>query len=394
MLKRILHFLSGRWVVIGLVVLLSFTASIQSLVSGTKTYHEGGRQYNRYNNYTMFERSFRHLQEGQDLYVLYPDEYWDLYKYTPSFAAFFGMFAVFPDWLGLSLWNLFNALILLLAIWYLPFPNHKGKGIILLILMVELMTAMQNEQSNPLITGLLVLAFGLLERKKYLPATLFIVFSAFIKPFGIVGMAMFLLYPGKWRLALGSVLSFMLILSLPLLLVSFGQYQFLLSRYVETLQLDQSVQHGMSVMGLIHSWFDVEISRKVVLFTGVALFLVPLFRWKMYKVYHFRYLLLTSILIWIVIFNYRAESPTFIIAVTGVAMWFVMANKNTLNIILFCLAIVLTILSPTDIFPAFLRNQYVVPYALKAFPCILIWFRIQYDMLMMQGDSAGDLKQG
>ncbi len=384
MLKRILHFLSGRRVVIGLVVLLSLTASIQSLVSGTKTYHEGGREYNRYNNYTMFEKSFHHLRNQQDLYQLYPEEYWDLYKYTPSFTAFFGLFAMFPDWLGLSLWNLFNAVILILAVYYLPYPDKKGKGIILLIVLIELMTAMQNEQSNPLITGLLVLAFGSLERKKYFPAAFFILFSAFIKPYGIVGMAMFLLYPGKWKMALGTALSFVLIMSFPLLFIDLPQYKFLLVRYLETLRTDQGVQLGLSLMGLLDSWFSMNIPKNVVLGSGIILFLLPMLRWKKYHQYLFRYLVLASILIWIVIFNYRAESPTYIIAITGVALWFVPAVKSPLNIALFVMAVLLTVLSPTDLFPAVLRKNYVIPFVLKALPCILIWIRIQYELLTIQ----------
>ena len=139
-------------------MLLALGASIQSLTSGMKTYNEGNIEYNKYNNYTIFEKSFDHLKNNQDLYVLYPNEHWDLYKYTPTFSVFFGLFSIFPDWIGLNLWNLFNTLFLVVAIYYLPRLNNTEKGLILLILSIETMTSIQNTQSNALMAGLLVLS--------------------------------------------------------------------------------------------------------------------------------------------------------------------------------------------------------------------------------------------
>jgi hypothetical protein len=40
-----------------------------------------------------------------------------------------------------------------------------------------------------------------------------------------------------------------------------------------------------------------------------------------------------------------------------------------------------TVLSPTDLFPRFLRKAYVVPYVLKAVPCIFVWARLTYELL-------------
>ncbi|MBK9763995.1 MAG: hypothetical protein IPO87_11685 [Flavobacteriales bacterium] len=81
------------------------------------------------------------------------------------------------------------------------------------------------------------------------------------------------------------------------------------------------------------------------------------------------------------IFNHKAESPTFVIAMTGVALWFVRSVKNGVNIGLFVFAILFTTLSPTDIFPRPLREGLVVPFVLKGVPCILIWAKVIVDML-------------
>ena len=44
-------------------------------------------------------------------------------------------------------------------------------------------------------------------------------------------------------------------------------------------------------------------------------------------------------------------------------------------------AFVLTSLSPSDLFPAYLRREWVQPYALKALPVVLVWLKLCYEML-------------
>jgi len=122
---------------------------------------------------------------------------------------------------------------------------------------------------------------------------------------------------------------------------------------------------------------------------GALIFMIPLIRFKLYKNVNFRLLALSSVLLWIVIFNHKSESPTFIIAMMGVALWFMSQKKSTLNIVLFISAFVLTSLSPTDIFPRYVRHEIIVPYVLKALPCILIWLKLIYDMMILQPIASG-----
>lgn len=387
MKDTIRRIISSKRNLIIIFTLLALLSSIQSLLTKNKAYYEGGPEYLSYNNYRIFEQSFYHLKDHQDLYISYPEEYCDLYKYTPTFSAFFGLFAIFPDWLGLSLWNLLNALILFFAVWYLPRISKLEKGLMLLIVLIELMTSMQNVQSNALIAGLIILSFGLLENKKYLLAALCLVFSAYIKLFGVVGFALFLFYPQKWRLALYASFWTALLFIIPLVFVSFGQYIKLLQGYRDMLSNDLFTSYGYSVMGWLNSWFKVVLNKYIIVITGVALFLVPLFRFKEYENYTFRFLTLTSILIWVVIFNHKAESATFIIAITGVSLWFITSEKSPLNVALFIVAFLFTSLSPTDIFPGFIREGFVKPYTLKALPCILIWGKIIYDMIALKNDK-------
>jgi len=40
--------------------------------------------------------------------------------------------------------------------------------------------------------------------------------------------------------------------------------------------------------------------------------------------------------------------------------------------------IVLTVLSPTEVFPTVLRKEWVEPYHLKALPAVLVWVAMQW----------------
>ena len=94
-------------------------------------------------------------------------------------------------------------------------------------------------------------------------------------------------------------------------------------------------------------------------------------------------MLLASVLIFTVIFSSGSESPTYIIAFTGVSIWFmVQASPKSKGILfLFVFAFLLTSMSPSDLFPKIIRDTYIKPYSLKAFPCVLVWLIIIYQML-------------
>lgn len=371
-------------IIIGIYIFFALIASVQSYFQTNKEYP----QYTCYNNYVIFKQSYFHLIQDKDLYINHYEEHGDLYKYSPAFSLFFGAFAYFPTIMGLSLWNILNCIVFFLAIYYLPNITNKNKIFILLFCLIELMTAMQNEQSNALMAGLMILAFSMLEKKNYWLATLLLMFSVYIKLFGIVAFALYLLYPKKWKLASYSLLWAVVLFFIPLVVVDFEQLKLLYGSWLNMLQNDHSISHGISVMGFLTSWFGLNINKIIVVIIGIALFLIPLIQIKKYQYYKFRLLALSSVLIWVIIFNHKAESSTFIIALAGISIWFFLSEKSILNNILIISAFILVSLSPTDIFPNILREKYVIPLALKAVPCIFIWFKILYDMLEKESSMA------
>lgn len=381
-MKTIIRWISNYKFILILFLALAIFASLQSYFLTQKHFRAGGIMYHDYNNYTIFKQSFFHLIEDKDLYFPYPMEHWDLYKYSPTFSLLFGVFAGMPDVVGLSMWNILNALLLVLAVYYLPKLDNTQKGLILVTCVLEAMTSIQSEQSNGLMAGLIIMAFGLCERKKWWLAALCLTLTVFIKIFGVVAFAMFLFYPGRWKLALYTILWSLILILLPLLVIDLYQLKFLYKSWGHMLSMDHSTSYGLSVMGWLDSWFHLNVNKMIVAAAGGVVFMIPFIRFKSYEHYFFRLLALCSVLIWIVIFNHKAESATFIIAMTGASIWYFMQPATRINTILLIAAFILASLSPTDIFPRFLRKSLIEPYVLKVFPFILIWGKIIYEMLI------------
>ena len=164
---------------------------------------------------------------------------------------------------------------------------------------------------------------------------------------------------------------------LPLLVVPWYQLVYLYQSWIDLIQYDHSISWGLSFAGWLHSWIPFQ-SKNVILVFGIVLFCLPFIKSKFFNELKFRLLYLASILIWIVIFNHKAESPTYIIAITGVAIWFASQKIKAGNIVLMVFAFIFTVLSPTDLFPDSIRENFINRYDLNVLPCILIWLNITF----------------
>ena len=376
-LKKSLSFLNPLHLLIALYAILVIAASSQSYILQVKTPPGVPPPVTKYNNYVIFKYSHFHLLDGKDLYKeYYPEEYWDLYKYSPTFALFFGCFAWFPDWVGLTLWNLLNVLVFFMAIRYLPGLKEKEKLLILLLSVPDVMNSLQNSQSNVLVAGLIILGFGMLEKRHYFLATLFIVATFYIKIFGIVALILLLFYPGKGKSIAYTVFWIALLWVIPACITGFRPLMTAYIQYADMLKNDQSVSLGISVMGWLKSWFGIGVPKTLTALIGFMVMCIPLVFFRKFSDYTNRILFLSLLLIWMVIFNHKAESPTFIIATSGVFIWFFNEKKSILNMVLLATVVLFTTLSSTDLFPLSIRDGVFDPYVVKVVPCILVWITV------------------
>jgi hypothetical protein len=334
-----------------------------------------------YNNYLIFKQSFFNLLSGKDLYIHHPLFHFDLFKYSSTFALFFGFFSYLPDVVGMALWNSLNLLMLYFAVKSIPNISSKYVYAIIGYSFFEMMTSVQNEQSNTLMLALVIFTFSKLEKRQYIWAAFCLGLSFYTKLFGLVGFSLFLFYPQKFKFSLATMFWMIVLFVLPLIVISWDQLVFNYESWLRLLGDDHSGKVGISVMGILTTWLGVTFNQLYVLFSGVILFCVPLLRISQYQFYRFRVLMLSSVLIWVVIFNHMAESPTFIIAAVGVIIWYLNSKRTKLDLTLLIFVFVLTTLSATDLFPSSIRNTYVKPYALKALPVILVWVKLMIDLL-------------
>src|SRR5207248_4029145 len=106
----------------------------------------------------------------------------------------------------------------------------------------------------------------------------------------------------------------------------------------------------------------------------------PLVRFQYWGLLRFRLLVLASVLMFCVLFNHGAESPSFVIAVAGVAIWFVLSERDAFAWSVLALVVIGTVLSSSDAMPAALRRDLFQPYRLKTLPILLVWLITQIQL--------------
>jgi hypothetical protein len=367
-----------------------------------------GGFYSHYNNYIIFKQSFFHLIASQDLYIHYPQEQYDLFKYPPTFALLFAPFSMLPDFLGYSIWTALNLLLPVFAIYKLQGVSSRVKAAMSAPLLLEGFTSALNSQSNGLMLGLLLFAFVAMQNGRISQAVLFIWLTAFIKLFGVLFFAMLLVFPGALRKSLLRVpVIFVVLYLLPLPVLGWEGLQQQYASMFNLLAHDHGYFVKYSVMGWLQQWFGLRPNKNLILILGLGLQCLPLLvliiKQKLWRsgslqqmnsksLERWQFLFAASWLLWMVIFNHMAESATYVIAVGGAMLAFSqfksMNNadfepvKNTQLdddrynspwILAFIMMFLFTMLGPTDVYPKEVRFWIVETAQLKAFPCILLW---------------------
>jgi hypothetical protein len=340
------------------------------------------------NNYLIYKYTFINLLHQHNLYTPQPNFFLDTNHYGPLFGILIAPFALLPDGIGAILWTMFNALVLYKAILMLPLKTEY-KYFMLLICAHELMTAAYSVQFNPIMTAIIILSFIFIRNKKDFWAAFFIIAGTYIKLYGIVGLAFFFFSDHKIKLIISLMFWSVVLFALPML---FSSPSFIVQSYHDWyISLSEKNQYNtfsdmqdISVMGMIRRIFNYPaLSNTLVILPGMLLFATSYLRIKSFKNLHYQLLILASALLFTVIFSTGSESPTYIIAFAGVAIWFMNLDRpvKPFEIFLLIFALIITSLSPSDLFPKFINKQYIKPYALKALPCFVIWLKIIYEIL-------------
>ena len=216
-----------------------------------------------------------------------------------------------------------------------------------------------------------------------------------VKLYGIVGLAFFFFSKNKLRLLLSCLFWGVVMLMTPMLI---STPDYVLCQYVEWAEALTgknsenigSIAQNISTLGLFRRISGcTTYSDLWIIIPALVMFALPYLRLSQYKYTAFRQTLLASVLMVTVLFSTGSESSGYIIAFVGIVVWYTVVpwQRNGWDIALLVLAFVLSSLSPSDLFPACLRREWVQPYALKALPVTLIWLKLCYEMYFR--DYAG-----
>ncbi len=346
-------------------------------------------KFHKCNNFLVFKYVFWHTWNQTSLYAPYPAEYFDTNYYGPFFSLVIAPFAVVPLPIGLILWHVLMTLALYVAIRKLPLA--QGKQIFIYWFCAhELLTALFMDQFNIVTVALIVASYYCIEKEKDVLAACFIMIGTFVKLYGIVGLAFFFFSKHKGKLVAALVGWAIVCFVLPMAISSpeyvVGQYQeWMMSLGGKNMENMFSTMQNQSLLGLVRKISHVATYSDLWLIVpGIIAFCAPYLRISQYKNSAFRYAFLASVLMFVVLFSTGSESSTYIIAFIGVAIWYVAVpwKRSRWDVALMVFAFILTSMSPSDLFPRFIRKTYVQPYALKALPVVLIWFKLIYEMLV------------
>ena len=349
------------------------------------------------NNYLIYKNVFWHTLHQEHLYSLYPNEYFDKNHYGPLFSILIAPFAILPNYIGLILWGMVNVSILFYAVGKLPI-SFWGKNIILLLSLIETLTSTQNLQFNPMLCSWIILSYVAIKNNQLSLAALLIVAGTFIKLYGVVGLP-FIFFTKDYKKLIGYLILWAIILfCLPMFISSpefvyqsyIDWFHVLVEKNTENLNsyLNGNMQ-DISVMGFFKRTTGYyHLANFYFIIPAVILMLLPLYRFSKWGNTNFQLTYLAQLLIGVVIFSTSAESPTYVISVVGFGIWYVLhAPKPPITMyLLLILLLILTIFSPTDLFPNVLQNI-VVKFALKVLPCFLAWLYITKNLLFNQFDN-------
>ena len=343
--------------------------------------------HGRENNFLIFRYVYWHVIGRLPLYEQYPQEYFDMNHYGPTFSLVIAPFAIPPVWLGMLLWLVALTLGLYVAIRHSLFTRWQ-QVFIFWFCAHELLNAVQMQQFNIAIATIIVASYYLIRRERDFWAACLIMIGTFVKLYGIVGLAFFFFSRHKGRLVASCAFWALVLFVMPMLISS---PEYILTQYQEwfaclvgkNTENYFATYQNISLIGMVRKISGSSAYSDLwLMIPGLVAFLLPYLRVSQYKHEAFRQTLLASVLMFLILFSTGSENSTYIIAVVGVAIWYTAApwKRGWPDVVLMVYVFFFCTMAHSDLMPKFIREEWIKPYSLKALPVVLVWFRLCYEM--------------
>lgn len=347
-------------------------------------------------DYSIFYHSFWHAWQQMPLYIIYPED-GNYFLYGPLFTVLMAPLAVLPYQMGRLLWMLIITVVPFWSIRKTCFTRYQ-QVFILWFVAAEAYLCTLDSESNSLILAILIFSFYLIDKEEDRWAALLIALGTTTKLFGIVGLAFLPFSHHKLKLIGWTAAWTAILLVLPMLVfgVEYISQQYLAwyDVLVHKNELNQfAAGQNVSLLGIVRKVSQcATYSDLWLMIPGMVLFALPYLRFKQYQHMAFRQTILASVLMFIILFATSSENYGYIIAMTGVAIWYTAApwKRSKWDVALMVLAFIFTSMSSSDLFYKPLWREVIKPYSLKALPVTIIWLKLTYELCKRDYEDCND----
>lgn len=380
-----------------------------------------GLHMHKFNNFLIYKFTFWHAIDGKSIFENHGD-HGDVNHYGPIFSIIIAPFALVSGretsldsimlWLGVFLWHLALGVFLWWAIRKSPLTTEQ-KVVIIWFTAHEMLNALGMSQFNVATAAMILLSYIYIRRDSEMWSTFWIVLGTLTKMYGIVGLAFFFFAKSKPKFIMWLVIWSVVLFVIPM---PFFGAKYVAEQYIEWILClaDKSQENllsdfqNISLLGFVRkigyacsaglnayyavfdrraipdmsNWWIARWNDLYLIIPGIIYGALPYLRIGQYKSYYFQFMCLASVLMFANIFSTGAENSSYIISMLGVGIWYVAVpwerSRTDLWLMIFCFF--LTSLSPTDLFPEYLRTHWIRPFALKSIPVVVIWLKLIWEM--------------
>lgn len=349
----------------------------------------------RLNNWLIYRKTFYHAVEHLNLYAYYPEEYFDHNLYGPLFSLLIAPFAVLPKLAGAIVWELFLAGSMFYTL--MQFPGKREKKILLMwYVSNEVVSALLMTQFNMIIAAIVPATYLCLRKEKEWGAGLLVAIGTLTKIYGIAGLCVLPLIKHRGKFAVWTIVWLVILTILPMMVWGweyaadqYREWYLCLSNKNElntaaASVIDLSFHQNVSLLGMLHRISGREFSDLYILVPAMILFCAPYIRVKQYESEEFRWGMVASALMSLILFSTGSETSGYIMALTGVGIWYWWAapeKRGGCSTALLLFALILGSFGHSDLMPKYLRNEYIRPYVLKALPIAIVWILQEWELL-------------
>ncbi|MGH7282554.1 MAG: glycosyltransferase family 87 protein [Polyangiaceae bacterium] len=286
-------------------------------------------------NFHIFSNASRGLLRGENLYGAPLGQ---AFKYSPSFALAFLPFAIVPAWLGAAIWSAVNFAFAWAGIVAMV-PDERHRRVALAIALAGILLVTDGDQSNLIVAGAMLLSFAALERSERSSAGFFLALATMVKVFPIVGLVAASTHK-KRAATFGWTLASLGIFSLaPLAVCSPRLLALEMRSWIDLLVRDHEYR-GWSILTPIASASSWAGAATAMQLAGLSLATLPaVLGAHLGTDAAWRRKLASSLLVYVVLFNHRAEYASFVLTAIALAIWLASEERSAARTILVAAAL-------------------------------------------------------